>query len=64
MTNPQVAPPTTPQSTATPKPNKNTGKGVLARTGASVIWMIVAAILLAGVGSIITYYGIIKKKRQ
>lgn len=64
VTNPQVAPATTPQSTATPKPNKNTGKGVLARTGASVIWMIVAAILLAGVGSIITYYGIIKKKRQ
>ncbi|AUY06937.1 LPxTG domain-containing protein [Corynebacterium pseudotuberculosis] len=56
-------------SSAAPQPgtHKNTGthkgKGVLAKTGASVIWILIAAILFAGIGGLILYRAISKNSR-
>lgn len=51
---PKVAP-----SSATPKPGQN--RGLLAKTGASVVWMVILAVLLAGLGGVIMHMTRTKK---
>ncbi|WP_455550959.1 DUF5979 domain-containing protein [Corynebacterium kutscheri] len=60
VTTPPVATPTT-QASTPQKPD--TQQRELARTGASVIWMLLAAVLLAGTGGVIVYFASSKKRR-
>ncbi|MEY6434439.1 DUF5979 domain-containing protein [Corynebacterium pseudotuberculosis] len=53
---PKVAP-----SSATPKPGQN--RGLLAKTGASVVWMVILAVLLAGLGGVIMHMTRTKKEK-
>lgn len=57
---PTATPQAHPSSTA-PQPER--GKGVLAKTGASVIWMALLAVLLGSLGGVLIYITNAKKKK-
>ncbi|AIT89145.1 DUF5979 domain-containing protein [Corynebacterium ulcerans] len=65
-----TASPNTPAPTATPQahpssaaPQPERGKGVLAKTGASVLWIALLAVLLVSLGGVMMYITNAKKKK-